>query len=199
MLHWHINAEGELDYAGTLRPADGQPVADLVCAGDTAWALQETRLLGWQLADGSSLPSVTLPAPAYLLAHRTGPQGVHLVTASETAWTCLQWCEDGWQVEAHWTFPSGTIESVDVAPDGQHVLGVIDGKRAIVFETKTGTEVERFAFPQDAHRWPRGAGMADGDELRALPGLGNGPQSRRWPEWTGCRRPSSKSGQGSSR
>jgi hypothetical protein len=39
---------------------------------------------------------------------------------------------------------------VDVAPDGRHVLGVIDGKRAIVFETATGTEVERFAFPQDA-------------------------------------------------
>ncbi|MDX9953324.1 MAG: hypothetical protein RBT75_04475 [Anaerolineae bacterium] len=119
ILHWRISADGRLAYAATFRPADGQPVADLVCAGDAVWALQGARLLGWRLADGGSLsptplPPVTLPTPAELLAHRAGPLGVHLVVASET--------------QAQGTLPESVIESVDVAPDGQHVLAVVDGR-----------------------------------------------------------------------
>lgn len=150
ILHWRIGAEGGLAYAATLRPADGQPVADLVCAGDALWALQEARLLGWRLADGAPLLPVKLPAPAHLLAQRAGPQGVHLVVANESAWTYLQWREDGWQVQAHGALPESSIESEDVAPDGQHILAVVDGKRALVIETATGVEVERFPFPKDA-------------------------------------------------
>ncbi len=150
ILHWRVGAEGGLAYAATLRPADGQPVADLVCAGDAVWALQKARLLGWRLTDGGPLPPVTLPAPAHLLAHRAGPKGAHLVVTGETAWTYLQWGEDGWQVRSHGALPEGIIDSVDVAPDGQHVLAVVDGEGTLVLETGTGAEIERFYFPQDA-------------------------------------------------
>ncbi len=150
ILHWRVGAEGRLTWAATLRPADGQPIADLICSDDAVWALQGTRLLGWRLADGGPLPPVTLPALAHLLAHRAGSKGAHLVVAGETAWTYLQWGEDGWQVQAHEALPEGVIDSVDVAPDGRHILAVVDGEGVLVLETASGANIDRFYFRQDA-------------------------------------------------